>query len=65
MDGLQTLVEIYGLPGATIFGIGWAYLAERSERKASQKSQFETLEKVIPAIAALEAALRYIERSDK
>jgi hypothetical protein len=57
-----TLIELYGLPGLIIFGLGWAYLAERSERKEAQKANLETLKEVIPAVAALQQALAYIER---
>lgn len=61
---LQTLIEIYGAPGAIIFGLGWAYLAERSERKEAQKSAFDTLKEVLPAVDALQSALNHIERSN-
>lgn len=59
---LTTLIELYGPPGVIIFALGWAYLAERTERKEAQKAQFDTLAQVIPAVAALQTALQYIER---
>ena len=62
---LTTLIELYGPPGAIIFGLGWAYLAERKERKDAQTSEKETLMQVLPAVSALEKALTYIERSGK
>jgi len=61
----QELVELYGLPGLVIFGLSWAYIAERKERKEAQKSVVDTLTQVIPAVAALQTALTYIERGSK
>lgn len=36
---ISTLIELYGLPGLIIGGLGWAYLAERSERKDTQEKR--------------------------
>lgn len=62
---LTTLIELYGAPGVIIFGVGWAYLAERKERKEAQQAMFDTLSQVIPAVAALQTALTHIEKGGK
>ena len=58
---LTTLIEIYGAPGVIIFGLGWYALSERKERQAAQQTAFETLKEVLPAVAALQAALLHIK----
>lgn len=57
------LIETYGLPGLIIFGLGWAYMAERKERKEAQQANLETLEKIIPLASALSRAVDNIERA--
>lgn len=36
---ISTLIELYGLPGLIIGGLGWAYLSERKERSESQRDR--------------------------
>jgi hypothetical protein len=61
---LAVLVEVYGPLGIIIIGLVGALKSERAERKQAQQDRFDTLAQVIPAVAALQEALRHIKRGE-
>ena len=58
MIDIPQLVELYGLPGLVIGGLGWAYLAERRERRETQDRERAAFERTLTTLKDLTDAIR-------
>lgn len=52
------IVGDYGLAGAGLAGLGWLYLAERKDHKATKREHNEDLKLLLPAIVESTANMR-------
>tara|TARA_R110000796_G_scaffold68034_9_gene156057 strand:- start:766 stop:972 length:207 start_codon:yes stop_codon:yes gene_type:complete len=65
MSGIDipAFIEAYGLAGVIIVALSFAVKSLWSQNQELQKEMRETLREVFPAMAALQAALDFIQRS--
>ena len=55
-------LETYGLPGVIVAVTLWLYAQERKDHRETQAARIAEMKEVLKAAAALDAALRMLEK---